>query len=301
MAKGNESRAPTLTPSTGDESSSSTCSNEQKEHDMQEDFIRRKLSMRAYHLPGNTWCQDLVMHIRNNHIIFGICCHHRLHPVKAKHRFVILLGSLAFGLSVTNAIYLYYLWGRQEHKNDAAFSISLGGDVVENVAEKSLEVYISHEMALLWTVGAASHSFFDLALWHMVACACIQTKRCQNVGWNVVVAIVMLLVATTTFIAVVRAYESGEEAEHIDQDADFQTMLTFGGADFQYLYGYLIELVLSLLVYTPVIQTFLFTGILGCGMLPFLGGRPDEVRKSKRNESDSRQEASTNEHTEQKV
>ncbi|KAL7528179.1 hypothetical protein ACHAWF_002467 [Thalassiosira exigua] len=263
-------------------------SNESKQ-DPKEDMIRQKLSMRAYHLPGNSWSRDLRMYIVNNHLVFGLCCHHRLHPVKLKQRFVMLLGSLAFGLSATNAVYLYYLWGKNDaNYNDTALSISFGGDVVENVATKALKVDITHGMALLWTVGAASHSFFDLSLWHMIACGCTKGK-CKVVGWNLAVAVVMLLVAATSFIAVVRAYESTEEEE---QQNIFDIALKFGDgkADFQYLYGYMIELLLSLFVYTPLAQLTLFTGILGCGALPFLGGRLYEVRRGKTHECTSGEE-----------
>ena len=46
-----------------------------------DEIIRQKLSARAYHLPGNNWCQDWRDYVRNNHLIFGLCCHDRLHPV----------------------------------------------------------------------------------------------------------------------------------------------------------------------------------------------------------------------------
>ena len=287
----NKARPSTPTPSTDDECSSVSADGDQnsKDSNPDDDVIRQKLSMRAYHLPGNNWRQDLGMYIKNNHLIFGICCHHRLHPVTVKHRLVILLGSLAFGLSATNAIYLYYLWGKDDvdRYDDTALSISLGGDVVENVVTNSVTIDISHGMALLWTVGAAAHSFFDLALWHMIACGCMKRKFCRVVGSNMAVAIVMLIIALTTFVVVVRAYESGDkEIYNSDQDdggATFASDQGFGHhADFQYLYGYGVELLLSLFVYTPLAQVLLFTGLFGCGAVPFLGGRPYEARKWKR-------------------
>ena len=85
----------------------------------EEDIIRQKLSLRSYHLPGNNWTQDLDMYIRNNHLIIGIFCHHKLHPVKWYHRLVLLLGSFAFGLIITNIVYLH-------------------GDAIENTIEQAL-------------------------------------------------------------------------------------------------------------------------------------------------------------------
>jgi len=207
-----------------------------------------------------------------------------LHPVTIRHRLVILMGSLAFGLTMTNAVYLYLLWGMEDH-SDSAISISLGigGDVVDNIAtENTLKIDISYGMAILWTVGAASHSLFDLVLWHMIVCAYTERKCCHTVGWNMAVSVVTLTVALTTCIAVVRAYDYGSEeiqnAEYIDANG-------LEKADFRYLYGCLLELAISLFVYTPMMQMVLFSGILGCGILPVLGGRPYRVREDERRES----------------
>ncbi|KAL7444359.1 hypothetical protein ACHAXH_009959 [Discostella pseudostelligera] len=268
--------------STDDECSSISFDEESQANDSQDDIIRKRLTACSYHLPGNTFCQDLSMYIRNNHQIFGICCHHRLHPIKAKHRLVILLGSLAFGLSATNAVYLYYLWGTDGESNDSVFSISLDGDIVETLnSNHALTIDISQGMALLWTVGAAAHTLFDMTLWYMIACPCTKKKCCRVAGWNMVVSIVMLTVAATSFVVVVRAYESGENDE---SDQDIKPAFGFGNekADFRYMYGYLIELAISLLVYTPVMQTILFSGIMGCCTVPVFGGREYEVRKCKR-------------------
>ena len=272
----------TPTPSTDDES---ICSSH-NDNDPLDDIIRHKLSKRSYHLPGNNFCQDLCMYVRNNHQVFGICCHHKLHPVTIRHRLVILMGSLAFGLTMTNAVYLYLLWGMDDvDPSDSAISISLGigGDVVDNIAtEHTLKIDISHGMAILWTVGAASHSLFDLVLWHMIACAYTERKCCHAVGWNMAVSVVILTVALTTCIAVVRAYDAGLEAI---QNAEYIDANGLEKADFRYLYGCLLELAISLFVYTPMMQMVLFSGILGCGVLPVLGGRPYRVREDERRES----------------
>jgi hypothetical protein len=59
--------------------------------------------------------------------------------------------------------------------------------------------------------------------------------------------------------------------------------------EFQFLLGYLVEMVLALFIYYPLGGTILFSGVLGCGKLPLLGGRPREVaaeeRRDKRKES----------------
>lgn len=118
----------------------------------------------------------------------------------------------------------------------------------------------------------------------MIACGHMKRKCCRIIGWNLAVALVMILVAATSFVVVVRAYESGKDAVGDEGTAEQSFQFGDGRADFQYLYGYVIELVLSLMVYSIFAQVVLFSGILGCGAIPFLGGRPYEVRKSKRKE-----------------
>eukprot|EP00984_Skeletonema_dohrnii_P027860 scaffold17549_cov67-Skeletonema_dohrnii-CCMP3373.AAC.1 len=45
-----------------------------------------KFAARAYHLPGNSVCADWLQYMLNNHPVIGICCHHRLHPLKTRQR-----------------------------------------------------------------------------------------------------------------------------------------------------------------------------------------------------------------------
>jgi hypothetical protein len=89
----------------------------------------------------------------------------------------------------------------------------------------------------------------------MIACACMERKCCRTIGWNMAISIVMLTVALTTFVALLRAYESGlKDIQNINQNG-------LEKADFGYLYSSLLELAISLFVYTPMIQLILFSGI----------------------------------------
>ena len=40
------------------------------------------LAHRSYHLPGHGYCSDLVQYFANTHPLFGMCCHHPMHPVR---------------------------------------------------------------------------------------------------------------------------------------------------------------------------------------------------------------------------
>jgi hypothetical protein len=47
--------------------------------------------------------------------------------------------------------------------------------------------------------------------------------------------------------------------------------------DVSFLLNYVMEFALALLVYYPLGSVILFSGILGCGKLPILGGRPRDI------------------------
>lgn len=51
-----------------------------------------------------------------------------------------------------------------------------------------------------------------------------------------------------------------------------------GASSFRFLAKYCVELLLAWFVYFPVIGTIMFSGVLGCGRLPVLGGRPRDKR-----------------------
>lgn len=118
-------------------------------------FIRR-LAARAYHFPGNTWCEDWTQYIANTHIVFGIFFHHPLHPVTSRERLIILLGSVAVGLLMSNLIYLWFLH-ENFGMNDVILHIAPGLDVTKL-------------MICLWTLGSFVHTIFDLSVWHIKAC-----------------------------------------------------------------------------------------------------------------------------------
>ena len=112
-------------------------------------------------------------------------------------------------------------------------------------------------------------------------------------GSYLVVNLVIVMVALATLVVVWRASEESreqynEESEETqlqlnDEDTSFiPTRTQFGeiqGVEsFQFLLGYGVEVALALFVYWPIFGTLLFSGVLGCRRLPFIGGRPREVR-----------------------
>ena len=69
------------------------------DEDEEELALKRKLiprlAQRAYHLEDdNSWWQDWRQYQRNTHPVFGICMHHRFHPIRLPQRIIILVGSI---------------------------------------------------------------------------------------------------------------------------------------------------------------------------------------------------------------
>lgn len=271
--------------------------------DNDEEIIRHKLSVRAYHLRGNSWCEDWQMYIKNNHLVFGMCCHHRLHPVRNKHRIILLMGSLAFGLIVTN---LVYLWDDDAFFGDVDNAITTWGDKIYNETELlriDSEIHVAglrmdtSQMGILWTLGSGVHSLFDFGLWHMISCGhCKQHMSCctKTAGWTMAVFLVAIVVSITMVLSFFRIYFESEDGDEMDEQESIiraeistgiETALDYANndePDFHFLFGYLIELFLSLFVYTPIVQTVVFSGLLGCCWMPFLGGRPRSLRNEKK-------------------
>lgn len=282
------------------------------------------LASRSYHLPGNCWCDDWIQYFANNHPLVGICCHHRLHPVRTCARVVIFVGSLAFGLLVTNVIWLYFHY----NDNETMLTISLGNTTAELIsttagasgegtsgndtltatatASSVQEVDVTKAMLVLWTLGSIVHAVFDNVAWYLAACACClpgqslqHLERYKKFGTHVVTFAAVLVTAFTTFIIVLRAVLDPDGDETIDVDGDLSEIAYGGGGAgdddgggdgngidlshaknpqaYRFLISYAVELALALFVYYPLFATLLFSGILGCGRVPILGGRPYEV------------------------
>ena len=250
-------------------------------------FIRR-LAARAYHFPGNSWCEDFIQYTSNTHLVFGIFLHHPLHPVTRRARWFILLGSVAIGLLMSNLIYLWFV--------HAGFGRD---DVV--VSFGSLNV--TKLMVMLWTLGSISHTVFDLSIWHIKACTLCRLLHTNNyvsdraVRWGRVVGVLIVLftLALASYLVLLRASEDYkvslaatidevEVEEAVNGESSFIQPMAFGGARYyNFLVGYIVEFILAVFVYNPLIVTVIFTGMLGCnGRIPILGGRPREVMREQR-------------------
>lgn len=290
-----------------------------------DDFIQGKLARRAYHLPNNTYCQDYRQYIANCHLIFGLFCYDKRSPVTIKHRILLLCGSLAFGLNITN---IMYLWGNQVFHDDeitSAFrewattkiptNIYNGTTATNTILEDTIledasarfKVDMGSQLTILWTVGAGIHAAFDMALWHMISCGyCSYSSNATNssrqdfliFGWTTAITIVMLMIIATSVVLYFRVFPMTDDEDGIRIDEQLisltddivepaEVMGFLLSGDFSFILAFIIEFAVSLFIWTPFLMTTLFSGLLGCGRIPCIGGRPREVWKE-RNGKDGR-------------
>jgi len=227
-------------------------------------------------------------------------------------RVIILVGSIAFGFAMTNIVYLGYL-------NNAPTSVNYVYDAtgkLTSFSQKYTSVELKQSMVFLLTVGSFLHSTFDMCIWYLMACfcfrpggACYKPKGsggggrvrgfCQNFGIYVAVGLVMVVIVAATSVAVVRLNEDQQTAENdalVEDDQQQQQQSSTmaekfaenqvldkkdDSADkFTFLLGYAMELVVAFFVFYPLTSTVFFSGVLGCGRLPVLGGRPYEIWKA---------------------
>jgi len=245
-------------------------------------YVIRLLSRKAMHLPNGNWWSDWVNFIKNNHPLFGMCFHHKLHPLKVQHRLYLLLASVSFGLTATNCVYLYNAYNNEE-MSKVLIEFALKEDSPLNV-ENIEALEITYGTFALWTFGGLLHGAFDISIWYFSACACFVSgascgnnarNRCQTVASYVVLAITGALFASAICFALMRAiYDvrlrlagEGEVFDEFEWDEIRRVQ------NFTFLVGYTIELVLAYLVYWPLLVTVLFTGIF-----PFIG-RPKEMER----------------------
>eukprot|EP00578_Thalassiosira_sp_NH16_P008134 CAMPEP_0181108380 /NCGR_PEP_ID=MMETSP1071-20121207/17600_1 /TAXON_ID=35127 /ORGANISM="Thalassiosira sp., Strain NH16" /LENGTH=172 /DNA_ID=CAMNT_0023191981 /DNA_START=283 /DNA_END=798 /DNA_ORIENTATION=- len=108
-----------------------------------------KLAARSYHLPGNNPRQDYFQN-----------------PLHMRQRFIALLGSFAFGVAITNAVFFWFAsTGRDDEARVFEFNYTDGYD-------NSQQFTVTHGLAVLLTVGSGSNALFDRFVWTLSACAC---------------------------------------------------------------------------------------------------------------------------------
>jgi hypothetical protein len=256
------------------------------------------LALQVYHLPNHSYWQDFRQYLTNNHPVFGICCHHPLHPISTGTRIIVLTGSMLFGVLITNVSFLLYASYPQWDQPFLEVDTTTDTDDDENSAYT-----VSTGMVLLWTVGGGLHAMYNLVIWHVAACACCQPggclhvhvhpgdvsdggeknaeksvfRHCPSLGKHLVRLIVLVILVLATWAVLIRV-EVEEEVNDDDHTLQVNLLNSHDAQEFDFLLGYLVEMGLALFLWYPLGAMLLFSGVLACGYnLPFLGGRPREV------------------------
>ena len=208
----------------------------------------------------------------------------------------------AFGLTITNAVFLGLL--SSDSAGAAVNQIYNTTNQVGEIQARYTHVELQQSMVFLWTVGSFLHSTFDMLIWYLAACACFRpggiatnSRWCQKFGIYLAVLVVVGTVFAATMVVVMRLdgdeqnleetmasqfaddYDNGDVAANTATYADTTEMI-FSSEEhkFSFLIGYALELVFALFVYYFLTSTIFFSGVLGCGRVPLLGGRPYELR-----------------------
>ena len=255
----------------------------------QEEVIIQLLAKRSCHLPGNTWTQDWYQWFQNSHIIFGICFHHKLHPLETWERCIALVGSISFGCLASNIANMFDM-RYADIADDALWEVPVTIPFLEDD-----KFVITKGLLVLWTIGSICHSVWDFCVWHIMACACCHpggrwgkkpnSEKFKDAGSYALIPITVIVVGLAVVTTLVRASweEEMEEAETQQNQNDYDIYsdvvdTEYNAQQFTFLQEYGIELGLAWFVYFPLIGTLIFSGVLGCGRLPILGGRPRDYR-----------------------
>jgi hypothetical protein len=263
---------------------------EESTGDSETDELVQLLALQSYHLPGNNWMQDWWQFMANNHPVFGVCCHNKAHPIKSFTRIVALVGTITFGLAITNLFYVFFLWNPEYDRVLASIATDNGIGFV-----------LTTGMLLLWTVGGGVHCTFNLAMWHIAACACCKSGGwcescacCPSLGKYMIRFFVFCTGGLCVLIIILRVAINGEgqdEYSNTDDGNANQGISVENLSEFSFVFNYLVEMTLAFFIYYPISVTTLFSGILSCGYeIPLVGGRPYEIaceeRRNLRQEGD---------------
>ena len=89
-------------------------------------------------------------------------------------RMLAFFGSVVFGLTITNIIYMAFILEDQPF-NKSFVNVTLTNHAITGNA--ALDNQVSHfevtnGLIALWTVGSALNALYDNLIWSVAACAC---------------------------------------------------------------------------------------------------------------------------------
>lgn len=232
----------------------------------EEKIIIQRLSMKAFHLPGNTYWEDWMMFISNNHILASFCFAHPLHPFTRRQRVMNLVASLSFGIAATSMVMLWYYYEARD--KDFTFVSIFGFNV-------------SYGMLATAFFGGLCNVFFDFGIWFVQVCPLCQPGSPITfsdptnffflwLGSNAAFFCTTIALCLAIHAIIVRA--------SIEEDGDDQGV-TISIQHYSFILSFLFEVVVTQFIMFPIVAFTIFSGVLGCFTLPGIGGRPYQVKK----------------------
>lgn len=206
-------------------------------------------------------------------------------------RCVAFLGSIIFGLAITNIIYMAFIFEGQQF-NKAVVNVTITDqEITGNAAldQQLSQIDVTSGMIALWTVGAALNGLYDNLIWAVAACTCcLEGGRYEHLQKyrKFIPLIVMFVVVGTAALATLAVVIAASSRSTTSNE---QSAMLLGISynpkieSYRFLLAYGVEVAMSLAVWYPLTGALLFTGVLGCGKVPVFGGRPYEMRMLERN------------------
>lgn len=266
-------------------------------------MIIQRLACRKFHIPGKTFWGDYfywyverrglprvngdvfrrsttlltpdllysTQRFSNNHPFLCFFFADPRHPLGKRERTLNLLATLAFGLAATCCVVLWFDNNPNRNFDNVAFPLPFYGDVTVG-------------MLALILFGGPLHVMFDLSLYFVQACPPCRTggifdkylpdahQKCWLwIGAHVAFLITIASLSLAINVMLVRA----SIADGDGSSGNISTNLKH----YHFVLLYMVEVVVANFVVFPIGTFTMFSGVLGCGVIPGIGGRPYQVRK----------------------
>merc|ERR1712078_822902 len=120
-------------------------------------------------------------------------------------------------------------------------------------------------MLLLWTVGGGVHCMFNLAMWHIAACACCQSGGfcescacCPSFGKYMIRFFIICTAVFSAIVIIIRVSMNDEEQKDIyELDLNVENV-----SEFSFVFNYLVEMTLSFLYTIQLVLQFCSRDVL---------------------------------------
>jgi hypothetical protein len=242
------------------------------------------------HLPGYSYGEDLFQYIYNRHPVLGLVWRHPLHPVGTKIRVVCLIGSVCFGLAMSNLIYFAFWFSDMDFNKNYADMVTQKisfRDNFDSEMSAATSAFSNGNLAL-WTVGSGLHALFDNSLWSTAVCNCKrqrggimeQLEAYKRMGE-------MSVSLYVTGVAIIALLTVGFRLSfHLDEDGDEDSIeaATETFANYEFMISYSLEVFISFFFFYPLVGFVMFAGFLRCIHEATFGGRRYEMKSRQHDE-----------------